>query len=405
MRHVIILWNEANPSTLEKYHLIASGLAESGLKVSVINLSHTEKSYNKFLLLFGNNFKYYFDPGPQGALNNGKYKITKLLNNIRLSSILSIKLLKALFLNNDTTIIIQPAHIEIVMPAIILGKLFKTTLISNIMEYGPALPSFRKILFHRISWRLILKYSDAYIVISKFLLGKIENKKPAFYLPAIIDNEFLSITDDEKQGLAESVFNIDNHDDIPFFLFTSSSGYSDLLNFCLESLSLIKDMRFICLITGSYKDEEKTMWLEKIKKFGLKDKVKFTGFLGEKDLLLLQKKSTALLMPLLNTPQHKARFPQKILGYMRLKKPIISTKVGEIEGYFKDNINAFIDETISPAGYAEKINFVLGNAKVVSKVAQNGCRLVKNKFSYLSWGEELKTFIMKFVDNVRKCSF
>jgi len=81
MRHVIILWSEANPSTLEKYHLMASGLSESGLKVSVINLSHTEKSYNKFLLLFGNDFKYYFDPGPQGALNKGKYKITKLLNN------------------------------------------------------------------------------------------------------------------------------------------------------------------------------------------------------------------------------------------------------------------------------------------------------------------------------------
>ena len=104
MRHVIILWSEANPSTLEKYHLMASGLSESGLKVSVINLSHTEKSYNKFLLLFGNDFKYYFDPGPQGALNKGKYKITKLLNNIRLSSILSIKLLNFFMLSYMTAL-------------------------------------------------------------------------------------------------------------------------------------------------------------------------------------------------------------------------------------------------------------------------------------------------------------
>ena len=395
MQHVIILWNDANPSTLEKYHLIASGLSESGLKVSVINLCHTAESYNIFLLLFGNDFKYYFDPGPQGALNKGQYKITKILNNIRLSSILSIKLLKALSSNNDTTIIIPRESIEIAIPAIIFSRVFESKLISNIMEYGPALPSFRKILFHRISWRLILKYSDAYVVISNFLLRKIENKKPAFYLPAIIDNKFLSITDNEKQGLTESSFSIDKYDDIPVFIFTSSSGYSDLLNFCLESLSLVKDMMFICLITGSYKDEEKTMWLEKIKKIGLKGKVEFTGFLDEKDLLLLQKNSTALLMPLLNTPQHKARFPQKILGYMKFKKPIISTKVGEIGEYFKDNVNAFIDATISPIGYAEKIRYVLENYDLAIKIGEDACQYTNNKFDYLPWGEKLKKFIME----------
>ncbi len=389
-----MLWNEANPSTLEKYHLIASGLSESALKVSVINLCHTEERYNKFLSLFGNDLKYYFDPGPQGALNKGKYKITKLFNNIRLSLILSKKLLKVLSSNIDTTIIIPRESIEIAIPAIILSRAFQSTLISNIMEYGPALPSFPKILFHRISWRLILKYSNAYIVISKFLLEKTEKRKPAFYLPAIIDNESLSITDDEKQGLAESSFSIDNHNDIRVLLFTSSSGYSDLLKFCLESLSLVKDKKFIFLITGSYKDEEKTIWLGEIKKYGIEDKVKFTGFLDEKDLLLLQKRSTALLIPLLNTPQHKARFPQKILGYMRFKKPIISTKVGEIGEYFKDNVNAFIDETISPAGYAEKIRYVLENNEVASKVAENSYKLRENKLNYLYWGKELKKFIM-----------
>lgn len=397
MQHIIMLWNEANPSTLEKYHLMASGLSESGLKVSVINLCHMEESYNKFLSLFSSDFKYYFDSGPQGALNKGKYKITKLLNNIRLSSILSIKLLKTLSSNIDTTIIIPRESIEIAIPAIILSRAFQSTLVSNIMEYGPALPSFPKILFHRISWRLILKYSDAYIVISKFLLEKIENRKPAFYLPAVIDNKSLPITDDEKPGLDESFFSIDNHDDIPVLLFTSSSGYSDLLKFCLESLSLIKDTKFICLITGNYKDEEKTIWLEEIEKIGLEDKVKFTGFLKERDLFILQKNSTALLIPLLNTPRHKARFPQKILGYMRFKKPIISTKVSEIGEYFKDNVNAFIDDTISPAGYATKIKLVLENHEVNSKVAGNGYKLVENKFNYLYWGKELKRFI-KAVD-------
>lgn len=395
MRHVIILWNEANPSTLEKYHLIASGLAESGLKVSVINLCHTEESYNKFLLLFGNDVKYYFDPGPQGALNKGKYKITKLSNNIKLGFILSKKLLKALYPNIDATIIIPRESIEIAIPAIILSRIFQSTLISNIMEYGPALPSFPKILFHRISWRLILKHSDAYIVISKFLFEKIGHRKPAFYLPAVIDNKSLAITDNEKPGLDESFFSIDNNDDIPVLLFTSSSGYNDLLKFCLESLSLVKDRKFIFLITGNYKDKEKTIWLEEIRKIGLKDKVKFTGFLDERDLLLLQKKTTALLIPLLNTPRHKARFPQKILGYMRFKKPIISTKVGEIGDYFKDNINAFIDETISPVGYAEKIRYVLENRNLAIKTGENACKYIHNKFDYLHWGMKLKDFIVK----------
>ena len=389
---VLILWAEANPSTLEKNHLMASGLAESGVKVSVIKLCHTKEESSTFSSLYGNNLKYSIDLGPLGSLYSGKNKFTKLLNNGKLSFSLFWKLFRALHSSYNTTVIIPRDHLEIAIPAVIICKLFNRTLISNIMEYGPALPCFSNFFRRRICWRLVINYSDGYIVISKFLSEKFKTK-PTFYLPAVVDSKSSLIMHHDKKTSGQTKFNINISEDVPILIYTSSSAYRELLEFCIKSLALIKDKRFLFVITGRYSDLEKQLWLKKIKRLGLEGRVKFTGLLEENKLVSLQRESRALLIPLLNTTRHIARFPQKILKYVSLKKPTVSTKVGEIGFYFEDNVTAFLDETVSTYGYAAKVRYVLSNEHDAYKVGENAQKLVQNKFDYLYWGEKLREFI------------
>ena len=118
-----------------------------------------------------------------------------------------------------------------------------------------------------------------------------------------------------------------------------------------------------------------------------------TGFLKDEELLLLQRKSRALLMPLKDVDRDRARFPQKILHYMSLEKPVVTTNVGEIKEHFKNGVNAFIDETISISGYAKTISYFIQNEQIAYRVGENAAKFVQERFDYIYWTRELKDFI------------
>ena len=62
----------------------------------------------------------------------------------------------------------------------------------------------------------------------------------------------------------------------------------------------------------------------------------------------MYKNATAHLIPLSNSIQDTARFPNKISEYLASAKPIITTDVGEIKHYFKDmdNFDEILDSLI-----------------------------------------------------------
>ena len=262
------------------------------------------------------------------------------------------------------------------------------------MEYYPSLPTFhdKKSLLKRLSWKITSKYANAYIVISKFLKEKFATtNKKIFILPAI-----LSVTDHDLNNnrLPINKETAANNKEIsPKLIYTSSLAYSDLLQFCIKALSKINDKTFTLTITGNYPENIKETWLETAKNYGLDGKIIFCGFLSATELHRLQLNSTALLIPLLNSERHCARFPQKVLGYMALGKPIITTHVGEMAEYFIDGKTAIMDATVTPDGLSKKIASILENPELANEIGQNGSIVVKDTFSEVNWGIKLKKFL------------
>ena len=391
MSTAVLLSCSWNASSTEKNHLIATGLAEAGMNVSVLNLCHEDKDYDQFIKTYGDDINYEFDPGVCGSLNKGRFKITKLVNNMRIATHHFRQLMKTLRRLNPDVVILSRGSLEMDICAVILCKIFGIPLVGSIMEYAPAFPTYGHPL-SRMEWTLVSKAPKAYILISDYLMKEVGKIKPSFYLPAILDCKSDKTLQQKALPNDTTTHYPHSSKDIPLLLYTSSYAYQDLLSFVFESLALVKSP-FHFKITGKYPEDTLSSLFDKAKSLGIENKITFTGYLSEAELFALQLHSKALLIPLTDEVRHQARFPQKILQYMMMGKPVISSSIGEIKKNFHDGITMIIDETNSIPGYASRISFALDDPQAAILIGERGKEFVKNTFDYIKWGQKLKQFL------------
>jgi glycosyltransferase involved in cell wall biosynthesis len=385
-----MVWAESNPSTMEKNHLVLNGLARNSVLVSVLGFGMSPENRDYFNKAFAKNALYTLDFGSDQLMFQGKNFLTKQINNFILAchffSLLYRKIKELKF----SVIILPGQPFELVLPSLIAGKIFGVRIVPHVMEFYPSLPSYKKNnnILYRWSWYLIRHCSREYIVISSFLEQKLQVKydKRIFKLPAILPE-----IEEKKVDLSNLDFLVGINS--PIFIYTSSNAYDDLLDFCLRSLAEISDRQFLLVITGKYSEATQAIWTQLLQKYGLEDKVIFSGFLTDNELASLQIQSVALLIPLLNNDRHRARFPQKVLGYMCLEKPVVTTAVGEMLEYFSNNETVVMDNSVSPKGFSEKIKWLLDNPLSIKNLSTKGKSYVKKTFNSVALGAELKEFL------------
>lgn len=377
--HIILLSNSWNPSSIEKTHCFAVSMARSAISVKVIPLCQTKEEISEYTLRYPSPRKYDFISGVNGMLWEGRNKLAKLLNNIKISFGFARRLYRQLKHQKSEAIILPQGALEMNFPAIILGRLFKVPVLGNIMEYKPAFHSYRNIN-SKLEWWLIANCCNGYFLISQFLMEQFGTVQRKMYLPVLIESDHIKAVETDFQEESAK----------PIFLYTNSPAYLDLLFFCLEALDRV-DLSFELVVTGRY--NKMSALKDKIKKCGLDGQVRFTGYISDEEMERLQRNSAALLVPLTDDIQHVARFPQKILNYMLLSKPVISSNVGEIPYFFKDGQSALIDHQKSTQGFSDKIRFFLENPKTGVEIGRHGRRVVLEQFSVEAWGGRIKSFI------------
>lgn len=395
MRQVLLVWTESNPSTMEKEFLLLNGLQRCSVPAHAIGFSHSRGNKQYYEKVYAEHALYTYTFGSERALFQGRNLAEKLISNLRLSAVFALRLFTWLRANRPSVIIIPPQPLELTLPALLLGKAFGAKVIPNIMEYEPALPSYhkRKNIFQRWSWSLVARHSDAYIVISGFLDEKIRHisSKPIFRLPGILPSRPVGGEARAADNTQAALKHIPR--DKPILIFTSSRAYDDLLEFCLAALAELQGEDYLLVVTGTYPRDAQETWLSKARARGLDGKIIFSGFLSDEEMLNLQLHSSALLIPLLDNDRHRARFPQKILGYMRLGKPTITTRVGDLGDYFKDGDTVLMDDSVTPRGYADRIRFALKHPDEADAIGTRGSQYVAARFNETTLAEQLKYFL------------
>ncbi len=266
----------------------------------------------------------------------------------------------------------------------ILSKIFCFPIISHYVEFRTAFTSRQKIWL-RINDILFDKYFmrfvDGIMPISEFLIKHLKKRgfKDKFIkVPPIVDysNFSKTVTSSEK-----------------YFLYVGSIDYYEAIELILGAFNSIKSYEFLLylVINGTpYQLDKLKSEIEKLKNA---NKIKIFSKLEYSKLINLYIGAQALLLPLSNSIQDRARFPQKISEYLASKKPIITTKNGEINYYFKDKINALIGEHFTIESIANKMNFVINNEALAKEIGLKGFETGLKYFDSNAYKEKLKNFI------------
>jgi len=117
------------------------------------------------------------------------------------------------------------------------------------------------------------------------------------------------------------------------------------------------------------------------------------GYVDRDSLLHLFAQASALLIPLFDDDRSRARFPSKIGEYLAAARPVVTTRVGEIERFLQDGETAYVANPGAAAEYAHKIIEVLDDPAAATAVGRAGLTVAMSTFHYSLYGAKLRKFV------------
>jgi glycosyltransferase involved in cell wall biosynthesis len=98
----------------------------------------------------------------------------------------------------------------------------------------------------------------------------------------------------------------------------------------------------------------------------------FKGFLNKTEVENTYSICTVLINPRRTGVLAESGFPTKLGEYFATKKPVISTRVGDIKSYFTDKNELVFAEPNNPESIAQAIKYVFNNKEEAEIIGQNG---------------------------------
>lgn len=359
-----------------KVELLAKGLIECGDRITIINNPVIgSRVVETFVKEDHNGITCYtFQKNKSfGGLINGYTKIFQILKSSKDPN------------NRNFIIISDPPYFFMFLIDYIFAKILGFKLCMLFHEWHIAVDSIgtkQKIgayFFDHLAGYMC----HAILPISEFLILKSKKfKKPLLKIPIIA--QFKQV---------DNVV-IDREQKTSYFLYCGGAQYIEAISILISHFErLILEGENIDLVLVLYGEKKYFNLVEiKIKECNLQDRIIIKSSLPFSELFNLYSCALALLIPLRNTVQDKARFSQKIAEYLSAKRPIITTNVGEIPVYFKDGIDAFIADTFDGDDFFYKMKFVIKNQILADQVGLNGFELGINEFDNKLISQKLHNF-------------
>jgi glycosyltransferase involved in cell wall biosynthesis len=226
-------------------------------------------------------------------------------------------------------------------------------------------------------------FIDGSIPISRFLLNHTIDKKqiPCIKIPPVVD--------------FDEIDSINRIDDGKFFLYVGSAAFVDAIETVISAFEHTdsNEFKLFLILSGSGLNRFK----KKVVNSPKKQLIRILSGLPYQELIGLMKGAAALLIPLNDRIQDKARFPNKIAEYLASKRPIITNNVGDIEEYFSHEKNAILSEDSSAVSLAKSLQFVIGNPDKSDEIGKNGYLTGRENFSTQSISGPLKEFLNQFI--------
>ena len=181
-------------------------------------------------------------------------------------------------------------------------------------------------------------------------------------------------------------------------VYGGSFGEKDGLFYLIEAFAeIVKKYPDTVFVMTGKNDNELIMnkITEYINNCSLKEQIQLVGFVNSDELLSYNYMADVLFVCRTNSPYANHGFPWKLGEYCMTGRPIIATRVSDIEQYFKDNADLFIVEPNNSKAIAEKIAFIFDNYDKALIVAKKGKETALKCFGYQEKTREIIEFIRK----------
>ena len=263
----------------------------------------------------------------------------------------------------------------------LIAKLIGAKIIYEYVEYRSE-KSLSNI-YHKVNSYLCdfhgAKLWDACIVISNFLRDnalKVNPKLPIIKVTPIGDFNLFEAND----------MSIDISDE--YVMFCGHAGYFDVVKFIIDSYNLSKIHRTkkLLLVLGGSQS-----LVQRVRDYDnnciIKSKLPYD------ELIALYKHAYALMIPLRNTIEDIARFPNKICEYTAAHGLIVTTNNGEMKYYFKNGDNAVIAEECSVSAISQCLDEIAGGKYDIDKIRDNSYKTGIENFSIDAYREKIYNFL------------
>ena len=228
----------------------------------------------------------------------------------------------------------------------LIAKLIGAKIVYEYVEYRSEKPAIG--LYHKINNYLCdfhgAKLWDSCIAISNYLKDvalKVNPKLSVIKVTPIGDFDLFD-TNNEV---------VDIKDD--YVMFCGHAGYFDVVKFIIDSFnaSEICKINKLLLVLGGNSEQ-----VERVQKYDnnciIKSKLPYD------ELIALYKHAFALMIPLRDTVEDVARFPNKICEYTAAHGLIITTSNGEMQYYFKNGENAIMADECTVSAISHRLDEV-----------------------------------------------
>ncbi len=265
----------------------------------------------------------------------------------------------------------------------LLSKIIGFKVVINIVEYFSMIEA-KKSISKKINDYFYDNYNsylgDGFIPISDLLVSNLvgRNKNKYLKIPPIFDYSiFEEIEKRDKQNPK-------------YFLFCGGAGFYEIIKLIVDSFRAInkQDLNLYLVSNGA------PHYVKRLQEL-IKDdpQIKLYQNLSNEDLYDLYLNAYALLIPLRNTLQDTARFPNKISEYLATRNPIITTNFGEIPKFFENGKNAFVADQFSIESYSKQLIRSIESPELSKKIGENGYHTGKIYFAYDQYVGSMEDFL------------
>ena len=173
-----------------------------------------------------------------------------------------------------------------------------------------------------------------------------------------------------------------------FISYCGSVGvYKDGVGDLIEAYSIVRkthpDVK-LRIIGSFFTQQDKSIIMSKVAELQLEKDIVFTGRISPQDMPALLSDSCILALARPNNKQAQYGFPSKVGEYLFTGRPVVVTRVGELENFLKDNETCVFALPDNPINFAEKLIWVLEHPQQGDEIGRAGKLVAQSCFSIQS---------------------